>query len=222
MKSFNDNIFELGFYFSAERIFNSIKLYKLSPNVITIVGGFIGVVGSVLLFFEFHLATYLSFILLYIYGVFDLLDGMVARELNKNSRFGAMLDTLFDKLVEALLLIVLIFRLPSEIAIFSSTFAIGFISCQFLMLLARSERDNIKNSQCDMNSKLSDSWSQGHQFSLFLFFINNISFGHSSLLFFVPFVVFTSSISVLFLGIFFIFLTIMLVCKDIFGMCWRR
>ncbi len=69
-----------------------------NPNIITLVGFFIGALAGPLLYFKF---VYLSVLALIVSGVFDMLDGAVARALNKITKKGAFLDSNLDRLVEA-------------------------------------------------------------------------------------------------------------------------
>lgn len=65
----------------------------IHPNILTIIGFFITLFASAIL--PLHLKIGGLFILLG--GFFDLLDGAVARSNNKNTRFGAFLDSTLDR-----------------------------------------------------------------------------------------------------------------------------
>ncbi len=69
------------------------KRIAIHPNILTIIGFFITLLASTIL--PFHLKIGGLFILLG--GIFDLLDGAVARSNNKNTRFGAFLDSTLDR-----------------------------------------------------------------------------------------------------------------------------
>lgn len=69
-----------------------------NPNIITITGFFIGALTGPLLYLKF---VYLAVFALIVSGVFDMLDGAVARALNKITKKGAFLDSNLDRLVEA-------------------------------------------------------------------------------------------------------------------------
>ena len=73
----------------------------VSPNVLTILGFFLNG-GVAYLISEGHFA--LGGALVLFAGVFDLLDGAVARTTGKVSKFGALLDSTLDRYSEALLL----------------------------------------------------------------------------------------------------------------------
>ena len=70
----------------------------LSPNVLTILGLLISIgVAWVLSSGHFLLGGFLVLLS----GIFDLLDGAMARASGRSSRFGAFLDSTFDRLTEA-------------------------------------------------------------------------------------------------------------------------
>lgn len=69
-----------------------------NPNIITIAGFIIGTSTGFLLYFKL---VFLAVLALIISGIFDMLDGAVARALNKVTKQGAFLDSNFDRLVEA-------------------------------------------------------------------------------------------------------------------------
>ena len=89
----------------ARKIFNSIfnKIatimisLKLSANQITAIAFVIGILSAVALYFNKYL---LSFLLLWLSGLFDAVDGEVARLSNKKSLIGAQLDIISDRIVE--------------------------------------------------------------------------------------------------------------------------
>lgn len=89
----------------ARKIFNPIfnkiaKIMiglKLSANQITAIAFVIGILSAVALYFNKYL---LSFLLLWLSGLFDAVDGEVARLSNKKSLIGAQLDIVSDRIVE--------------------------------------------------------------------------------------------------------------------------
>lgn len=117
----------------------------ISPNALTIIGfllnvGVAVVVGYKLLFIG-------GFLLLFS-GLFDMLDGSVARMTGKSSKYGAILDSTFDRLSEAAVLFgLLIFyayqptiNMQGIILIFISTIGSFMIS----YMRARAEALEIK------------------------------------------------------------------------------
>ena len=75
-----------------------IKL-KLSANTVTMIAFIIGVSSAVAMYFEKGIP---SFILLWTSGLFDAVDGEVARKTNTKSMLGAQMDIVSDRIVEIL------------------------------------------------------------------------------------------------------------------------
>jgi CDP-diacylglycerol--glycerol-3-phosphate 3-phosphatidyltransferase len=74
----------------------------LTPNAITWLGFFITIGAAVLIVTEHFLA---AGIVVLVAGLFDLLDGALARVRGQVTRFGAILDSTLDRLSEAVLLL---------------------------------------------------------------------------------------------------------------------
>ena len=89
-------------HYRDELLFIFIKPYwprKITPNHITYVRVFVGLLLFVLLFF-FNIENKLLIVSLFCLGVItDLFDGSVARGLNKVTEFGAMLDSTADRIL---------------------------------------------------------------------------------------------------------------------------
>jgi CDP-diacylglycerol--glycerol-3-phosphate 3-phosphatidyltransferase len=79
------------------RLFSSLGV---SPNVITIVGFFL-MIGIAIVLAQGYL--FLGGILIIIVGLFDAMDGTLARMMGRTSRFGAFLDSTLDRYSEAVL-----------------------------------------------------------------------------------------------------------------------
>ena len=77
-----------------------LRSLGITPNVATILGLTISLVAAALVGAEFLLAGGLVFL---VGGMFDFLDGALARLTGKVSKFGAILDSLMDRLGEAAL-----------------------------------------------------------------------------------------------------------------------
>jgi CDP-diacylglycerol--glycerol-3-phosphate 3-phosphatidyltransferase len=74
----------------------------LTPNAITWLGFFITIGAAALIVTEHFLA---AGIVVLVAGLFDLLDGALARVSGRVTRFGAILDSTLDRLSEAVLLL---------------------------------------------------------------------------------------------------------------------
>lgn len=81
------------------RAFNAVGL---TPNIITLLGFFVCVVGALLVAFGWPLYGGIVFL---VGGILDLFDGALARMTGKASPFGALLDSVFDRLGEAALFV---------------------------------------------------------------------------------------------------------------------
>ncbi len=89
----------------SEPIVSLIAKTPLTPNIITFIGFIITIGAGVLVVTEHFLA---AGILVLVAGLFDMLDGALARMTNKTTRFGAILDSTLDRISEAILLIALL------------------------------------------------------------------------------------------------------------------
>jgi phosphatidylglycerophosphate synthase len=73
----------------------------LHPNLITLISLFLGT-ASAYFFYQEKVLT--GAVLLVLSGIFDLADGMVARETERTSKFGAVFDWIADKWVDGFVL----------------------------------------------------------------------------------------------------------------------
>ncbi len=123
-------------------------LVRLSPNTITVVAFIIGGVSAVALGFGFKI-TALS--LLWLSGLLDVLDGTVARLTNKSSKLGGYLDLVFDRLVEAFMIIAFFVLMPQN-TIHYLIFLTGVIFNFSTFMLAASlfENKGVKSAHYDI------------------------------------------------------------------------
>ena len=91
----------LGYYF-AEPVVQLLARTSITPNALTWFG-FLVSVGAAVLIATGHLFA-AGFVVLAA-GLFDILDGALARRTNRTTRFGAVLDSTLDRAAEAALLI---------------------------------------------------------------------------------------------------------------------
>jgi len=89
----------------AQPIVKLISHTPLTPDAITWIG-FIITVGAGALIVTEHLLA--AGIVVLVAGLFDMLDGALARLTNKVTRFGAILDSTLDRVSEAVLLVSLL------------------------------------------------------------------------------------------------------------------
>ncbi len=86
-------------------IVNVLARTPLTPNAITWIGFIITIAAGALIVTEHLLA---AGIVVLVAGLFDMLDGALARATGKTTRFGAILDSTLDRLSEAILLVTLL------------------------------------------------------------------------------------------------------------------
>ncbi len=77
----------------------------ITPNVVSWIG-FLVTTGAAALIVTRHLVA--AGIVVLVAGLFDMFDGALARQTNRVSRFGGVLDSTLDRLSEAVLLIAII------------------------------------------------------------------------------------------------------------------
>ncbi len=73
----------------------------IHPNLITLISLFLGTLSA---YFFYHEKVLTAVGLFVLSGLFDLLDGVVARETDKSSKFGAVFDWIADKWVDGFVL----------------------------------------------------------------------------------------------------------------------
>jgi phosphatidylglycerophosphate synthase len=73
----------------------------ITPNVITIISVIVGIFSAIAFY---HQKPLTGALLLFMSGFFDLMDGVVARETERASKFGAVFDWLADKVVDGVIL----------------------------------------------------------------------------------------------------------------------
>jgi CDP-diacylglycerol--glycerol-3-phosphate 3-phosphatidyltransferase len=91
----------------AEAVVLPLARSGVSPNTVTVVGFALNVMTAVVLA-SGHLST--GGAMLFFAGLFDMLDGALARVSKSQSDFGAFLDSLLDRYSEAVILLALIFQ----------------------------------------------------------------------------------------------------------------
>jgi len=82
---------------------NFAKNIPLTPNTLTLTGFLVTAYASYVLTYNLRLGG----VLVLAGGVFDVLDGVVARVNRKSSKFGAFLDSVLDRYSDALILLAL-------------------------------------------------------------------------------------------------------------------
>jgi CDP-diacylglycerol--glycerol-3-phosphate 3-phosphatidyltransferase len=119
------------------RLFSSLGV---SPNVITIVGFFL-MIGIAIILAQGYL--FLGGILIIIVGLFDAMDGTLARMMGRTSRFGAFLDSTLDRYSEAVLFLGLFVYLSGQNQRLELILIYATIVGSFMVSYARARAEGI-------------------------------------------------------------------------------
>lgn len=124
-------------------IVNLLARTPLTPNAVTWLGFCINIGAAVLVVTEHLFAA--GFVVL-IAGLFDMLDGALARVTNRVTRFGGILDSTLDRLSEAVVLLALlaVFAREQQVAesVLAGTALLGSLMVSYLR--AKMERLGIE------------------------------------------------------------------------------
>lgn len=120
--------------------------HNFKPNMLSFIGLSLSIACSIFLAFNFlHLPLYITWppaFLLFLSGAFDVFDGGVARKTNSVSQYGAFLDSILDRISDAVIFIGLIYGIYI-------TMEEGFI-CFFLSLMISYARSRAENEGVEM------------------------------------------------------------------------
>jgi len=128
----------LGHFFDAP--LNSLaKRIPFSPNSLTITGFFITVLAALAI--PYHIK--LGGILILIGGIFDILDGIVARTNGRATKFGAYLDSVLDRYSDAFIFLSIAWYLAAHDDHTGSFLSIGTLVGAFLISYARARAEGL-------------------------------------------------------------------------------
>jgi phosphatidylglycerophosphate synthase len=120
--------------------------YNLNPNVISLLGLLSGIIGSILIIPGFFSA---GGILIILGGIFDVVDGKVAREKRQERKTGALTDSVLDRISEIFMFSSLLIFFEFRKSIFFSV--LSALSMAFSLLVsyvrARGESLGVKVSE---------------------------------------------------------------------------
>lgn len=119
-----------------------IKL-NLSANNVTTLALILGVLSSVLLYFDKNI---FAVVILWMSGYLDAVDGAIARKTNSSSSFGTILDITFDRIVEIGIILIIGIKFIDvrfNLIILLSSILISMVI--FLTVGAVSEKSGIKS-----------------------------------------------------------------------------
>jgi archaetidylinositol phosphate synthase len=117
----------------------------LSANQVTYTSFFIGIMASVLVYFDQPIA---GVIVLWLSGFLDAVDGSMARQSKTSTPWGTVLDVTLDRVVEAGILVALALRHPEPTVLLLFLFlaiSIIFTMTIFLTVGALSEKESYKS-----------------------------------------------------------------------------
>ncbi len=112
----------------------------LSPNALTVTGLAIGLVAAALVGFGYLLA---GGIVMLFSGLFDMFDGAVARSKGTTTRFGALLDSVVDRVLEAALLSALVVVYTSRGQTAGALLSIAALIGSFLTSYVRARAEGL-------------------------------------------------------------------------------
>jgi phosphatidylglycerophosphate synthase len=115
------------------------KRIPVSPNTLTISGFLMTVLAAFIIPQNLKLGG----ILILIGGIFDMLDGMVARTKGKTSNFGAFLDSVLDRYSDAFLFLSLSYYLAANGNHTGSFVSLGTLVGAFLISYARARAEGL-------------------------------------------------------------------------------
>jgi phosphatidylglycerophosphate synthase len=118
------------------------KRIPLSPNILTIVGFLITVVAALVIPNNLRLGG----VLILIGGIFDMLDGIVARTGGKTTRFGAFLDSVLDRYSDAFIFLAIAWYLDKNGNHTGAFISLGTLIGAFLISYARARSEGLGES----------------------------------------------------------------------------
>lgn len=122
---------------------NILLKCKLTPNSVSIIALIIGILSSVLLYFD---KLILAVAFLWTSGYLDSVDGAMARKKNLTSAFGTLLDITFDRIVELSIILVLALKFEnSRLELLILTMMILISMTIFLTVGALAKNNGVKS-----------------------------------------------------------------------------
>jgi len=118
------------------------KKIPLNPNSLTIIGFLITVVAALVIPKSIRLGG----ILILIGGIFDALDGVVARTRGNATKFGAFLDSVLDRYSDAFLFLAIAWYLIERNSFTGSLLSLGTLVGAFLISYARARAEGLGES----------------------------------------------------------------------------
>jgi phosphatidylglycerophosphate synthase len=118
------------------------KRIPLSPNILTVIGFLITVIAALVIPHNIKLGG----ILILAGGIFDMLDGIVARVKGKTTRFGAFLDSVLDRYSDAFLFLAIAWYLAGKGNHTGAFLSLGTLVGAFLISYTRARAEGLGES----------------------------------------------------------------------------
>lgn len=117
--------------------------FNISANIVTLFAFILGVLSAIFVYLKMYIA---SFILLWLSGFFDAVDGTIARKTNKSSMLGAQFDIVSDRIVE--LLFIWAIALTYDYVLYELLFLVSMILISMTIFLTTGmiSKNNTKKS----------------------------------------------------------------------------
>ncbi|MBK5241225.1 CDP-alcohol phosphatidyltransferase family protein [Clostridium sp.] len=144
---------------------------KIKPNAITIVAFAIGLFSAIFIGFN---KPIVALILLWISGLLDALDGSVARLTGKSSPQGAYMDLIFDRMVEAFIILGFTILAPANYIAYI-LFYISVIFNFTTFIVAGALFKNASEKSMHYDTGIAERTETFIVFSLMLIFTNHIT-----------------------------------------------
>ncbi|MEW6586043.1 MAG: CDP-alcohol phosphatidyltransferase family protein [Nitrospirota bacterium] len=116
-----------------------IRHIRLTPNTLTIIGFLVTALAALVIPQNIRLGG----ILIAAGGLFDMLDGMVARAGGKTTKFGAFLDSVLDRYSDAFLFLSISYYLAANGNHTGSFLSLGTLVGAFLISYARARAEGL-------------------------------------------------------------------------------
>ena len=116
-----------------------LKRIRIHPNIFTITGFIITAIAALVIPYNIKLGS----LLILIGGLFDMLDGIIARVNNRATRFGAFLDSVLDRYSDAFLFLSVAWYLASKGEHNAAFLSLGTLVGAFLISYARARAEGL-------------------------------------------------------------------------------
>nr|MDQ5811320.1 CDP-alcohol phosphatidyltransferase family protein [Actinomycetota bacterium] len=117
-----------------------LSALKVRPDTLTILGWTLSVASAVLFGLGY---VRLAGVVMLLGGLFDALDGAVARESNRMSSFGAFLDSTLDRLSESIIFVGIVFYYATSDLPYGALLAGGAMVFSLLTSYARARAEGL-------------------------------------------------------------------------------